>query len=435
MTVSSKTGSGPGRGRPLVATAAMLVAISCQDVTVTTVAVDRIEVEPPTAQVQVNGSLRLTARVLSESGQELSGRNIAWTSLNPAVADVDGGGNVTAVAPGTAPIRATAEGVAAEATIMVTAAPTIAVAPQQVSFSAEQNGASPGDRTVAVTNSGTGSLAGLTATVRYPSGQASGWLSRNLSSTTAPATLILSASQSGLAAGTYNATVDVASNVATNSPVSVPVTFTVQSAPPAISLDPASVTFTATAGGGDPSSRTVQVSNGGSGTLGGLSTSISYPGQGGGWLSASLSGSTAPATITLNATTGSLSPGTYQATVRVASGQASNSPQDIQVGFTVSGSDPDNPPGVPGDVTATRVALTRIQVTWTPPGGQDRYEIRRRLGTGGSWTFDATAPGDATGYQDNAVLPGFTYQYQVRACSAAGCSNYSNPATVSGSGG
>lgn len=66
---------------------------------------------------------------------------------------------------------------------------------------------------------------------------------------------------------------------------------------PAITLDPTSVTFGGAQGGANPPVQTVSITNGGGGTLSGLGTSISY-GTGQGWLSASLSSTTAPSTLT-----------------------------------------------------------------------------------------------------------------------------------------
>ena len=61
-------------------------------------------------------------------------------------------------------------------------------------------------------------------------------------------------------------------------------------------------------------------------TLGGI-TYVGSPG----WLTATLSGSEAPATLTLTAAKGALPPGTYSATVRVTSNVATNSPQTLTV--------------------------------------------------------------------------------------------------------
>jgi len=106
---------------------------------------------------------------------------------------------------------------------------------------------------------------------------------------------------------------------------------------PTISLSPTSATFTATAGGGNPAATTIAVTNTGGGTLGGLNTGILYNNGVVPWLNVSLSSTTAPATLTLTATTGSLAAGTYSATVSVQTGAAgvTNSPQSIPVTFTV----------------------------------------------------------------------------------------------------
>jgi hypothetical protein len=111
--------------------------------------------------------------------------------------------------------------------------------------------------------------------------------------------------------------------------------------PPTIGLSPSSLMFAATQGGANPAAQTVWVTNAGPGTLSGLAVgTITYVTDTlrptptpTGWLSASLGGSTAPATLTLNATTGTLPPGTYAAYVPVTSTVASS--QAVAVTLTV----------------------------------------------------------------------------------------------------
>jgi hypothetical protein len=103
-------------------------------------------------------------------------------------------------------------------------------------------------------------------------------------------------------------------------------------------LSPPSATFDATANGANPGTTAVAVSNGASGTLSGLRAGVAYaPGQPTGWLSASLSATTAPSTLTLGATTGTLGAGTYTAIVAVTADGAVNGPQTIAVTFVVLG--------------------------------------------------------------------------------------------------
>ncbi len=217
-------------------------------------------------------------------------------------------------------------------TLTVVAQPAIALSVSSRAFSAVTGGANPAAQTVAVTNAGTGSLTGLSASIGYSSG--SGWLTATLNTTTAPATLTLQPTTAGLAAGTYTATVSVVSPVAFNNPRTVTVTFTVIT-PPAIGLNATSRSFSANAGGANPSSQSVAITNTGGGSLTGLARTISY-GSGSGWLTATLNTTTAPATLTLQPSTAGLGGGTYTATVSITSPVASNSPRTVTVTFTVA---------------------------------------------------------------------------------------------------
>ena len=234
--------------------------------------------------------------------------------------------------------------------------PSIGLSPTSLSFSAIQGGASPSAKTVSVTNIGSGTLSGLSASIGYSNG--SGWLSASLNSATAPATLTVTPNTGSLTAGTYNATVSVFSPVAGNSPQTVAVSFVVSASGPAISLSPSSLSFSAIQGGASPSAKTVSVTNIGSGTLSGLSASIGYA-NGNGWLSASLNTATAPATLTVTPTTGSLVAGTYNATVSVSSPVAGNSPQTVAVSFVVSPSS--------SYTLTTAVSPSRLRLCWPQP--------------------------------------------------------------------
>jgi fibronectin type 3 domain-containing protein len=416
------------RMRSLVLFGFLAAAVAgCEQVDVTAVPISRVEVTPPSAVVGVGRTVKLTAQVLSDQDEPLSGRTIVWESDDEDIAEVDGAGQVTGRSEGTVSIRARSEGVVGTASVQVTSAPAIAAAPSSVQFSAVQGGASPGDRTVTVTNAGQGSLSGLGVTVRYASGQPSGWLTATLSGSSAPATLVLSASGSGLASGSYTASVDITSGSAANSPLTVPVTFTVTAPAPAIGVSSASVSFAATRGGSAPASQTVAVTNLGGGTLSGLSTSVTYgSGQPGGWLTASLSGTTAPATLTLSAAPGSLAAGTYTATVLIASGVAQNSPQPVAVTFTISAA------------TAPAIALSRSSVSFStgalggsPPsqtvevtndgGGTLSGLVVTVVGENTSWLSAelsrTTAPATITLNATRGLLPVGTYTATLRVTS------------------
>src|SRR5439155_952320 len=265
---------------------------------------------------------------------------------------------------------------------VVSAAPAIALNSTSVSFSATPGGANPAPQTVSVTNGGGGTLSGRSEERRGGREcRSRGWLSASKRGSTAPATLTLSATSGSLAAGMYAATVPVAWSVAGNSPQTVSVTFVV-SAAPAIALNPTIVSFSATPGGANPAPQTVSVTNGGGGTLSGLAVgTISYgTGQSTGWLSASLSGSTAPATLTLSATSGSLAAGTYTATVAVTSSVASNSPVTVSVTFVVA--------------AAPAIALSPSSVTFgATPGGANPAPQTVSITNGGGGTLSGLAVG------------------------------------------
>jgi hypothetical protein len=118
----------------------------------------------------------------------------------------------------------------------------------------------------------------------------------------------------------------------------VSVTFHVAEPPPSIGLGTSAIEFTAVEGSiVDPEEQTVAIINTGGGTLDGLVASVTYTdGQPTGWLAAALSATTAPATLTLQATTGTIAPGTYTAVVHIGSPVASNSPRTVSVTFTVA---------------------------------------------------------------------------------------------------
>jgi uncharacterized protein YjdB len=102
-----------------------------------------LRIVPDSAGIQVGGTVDLDAEARSASGAVLTGRTVTWTSLNTAVATVNPStGLVTGVAPGKATIRATSEGVTADAVVTVTAVPPapVVATPSGLSASKANNG-------------------------------------------------------------------------------------------------------------------------------------------------------------------------------------------------------------------------------------------------------------------------------------------------------
>jgi hypothetical protein len=92
-------------------------------VRVVPVPVRSVLVSPDSAVVQAGSTTTYTAQTRDSIGGVLTGRTIAWTTGNSAIAAVNPNtGLVTGVSAGTTTVRATSEGVFDEATVRVTAA-------------------------------------------------------------------------------------------------------------------------------------------------------------------------------------------------------------------------------------------------------------------------------------------------------------------------
>lgn len=222
----------------------------------------------------------------------------------------------------------------AAVTLVVAGVPVITLEPAALGIVVVE-GENPGARDVAVTNTGEGTLAGLATAVQYGTG-ATGWLGTpQVQQAADGGTLRIAPVTAGLPRGTYTAQVTVTSSTPLVEPVVLPITLTVTTGP-AIVLDPATVLFEAVRGSAAPAPTSVAISNGGGGTLSGLSTSVSYLSGSGGWLSTSLSATTAPATLQLQANPGSRAPGTYTASVQVISPVAENNPVTLSVTLVIA---------------------------------------------------------------------------------------------------
>ncbi len=317
--------------RPLpiaLAVCCLLSLSACDTVSVSSVEVGDVEVAPPSAVVPEGGSVQFTASVLDLSGKVLAGRAVTWRSNAPSIATVDQDGMVQGVSFGTAAITASAGGEVGSAVALVGQPPRIRIDPVSLTFDGVE-GQTAGAKTVSITNVGELPLEDLSAEITYTSAE-TGWLQTSLDRTTAPATLTVRASAAGLIRGTYTASVAVAGPLADNSPVHLPVTFTVQSSGPEIVAAPNPVQLSKAS-----PQKVVNVTNGGAGALTGLSVSVSYEGRSG-WLAASLSKDSAPATLTLSAAVGGLPDGTYNATVEIGSSNPGVDPITIPVTLSMA---------------------------------------------------------------------------------------------------
>jgi len=94
-----------------------------------TVPVAAVTLVPAARTLKVGETTTWSASARDARGKELADRTVSWSSTAPQVAGVNGNGLITALAPGTAEIRVTAEGKTASAPISITAAPVAQLPP------------------------------------------------------------------------------------------------------------------------------------------------------------------------------------------------------------------------------------------------------------------------------------------------------------------
>ena len=102
-------------------------------------------------------------------------------------------------------------------------------------------------------------------------------------------------------------------------------------AQPTIGVSPASLNFTATAGGSNPANQTINITNTGGGTLN-FTASDDAP-----WLTVSPASGTAPSTLTASVNISGLAAGTYNGMITISATGATNTPVNVPVTLTVNG--------------------------------------------------------------------------------------------------
>lgn len=123
----------------LTASAAGQVTIAAtalgKSATTTITVLDRevaaVQIAPASVSVRIGTTVALVAQTIDAEGRALSGRAIAWSSSNNAIATVSNQGTITGVTAGTATMTATSEGKSGTAAVTVTLNPvaTVTLAP------------------------------------------------------------------------------------------------------------------------------------------------------------------------------------------------------------------------------------------------------------------------------------------------------------------
>src|SRR2546428_740768 len=106
-----------------VSATGLVTGVAAGAVAVSNVPVASVVLSPATASVLVGGTVQLSATPKDVAGNVLTGRAVAWTSANAAIAMVSSTGLVTGVAAGSAMITATSEGQSGTAAVTVSNVP------------------------------------------------------------------------------------------------------------------------------------------------------------------------------------------------------------------------------------------------------------------------------------------------------------------------
>ena len=351
-----------------------------------------------TAQQGGSDPASQTLSVTNTSGGTLTWNasdNAAWLTLSPASGSGNGATTLMATTgtlavgnySGTVTLTATGATNSPQTipvTFTITAAPVppaIGVSPTSLSFTAQQGASNPTNQSINISNTGGGTLT-------WSASDNAAWLTLSPTSGTGNGSVSASVTTGTLTAGTYNGTVTVSATGAT--PVTVPVTFTVATAP-TMSVSPSSLSYTATQGAANPTNQTLSLTNAG-GTLNWTASDNAA------WLSVAPGSGSGSGTLTASVNTAGLAAGTYNGTITItATGATTNT---VGVTLTV------NPP-----------ATSSATLTWDANSEPDlaSYRVYRSTTPGIYGTALATIPTGTTSYVATGLQMGTTYYFIITA--------------------
>ncbi|MDP3091154.1 MAG: fibronectin type III domain-containing protein [Nitrospira sp.] len=265
------------------------------------------------------------------------------------------------------------------------------VTPASLTFTAQQGGGNPTPQSLAVRNTGGGTLI-------WTVSNSATWLSHSPTTGTGNGTVTISPITGGLAAGTYTGAVTLYATGA--AAATVPVTFTVTAAPaqPTIGMSPTNLAFNATAGGNNPSTQNIAITNTGTGTLTWTVTDNAN------WLTATQSGNSVVAGVNI----AGLAVGSYSGIITVSASGATNTPRTVPVTLTIA--------------AATQPTTGTVTLSWNPNSESDLagYKVYRATSSGGYGAPIATIPAGSTQYVSSGLAKGFTYFFVITAYDQAG---------------
>ena len=289
----------------------------------------------------------------------------------------------------------------------------LTVSPSAVTFQVVQGAADPPTQTVNVSKSDirlTSWIATDNATWL--------WSSRPVGTITSTTQVPLAVRSSGLAPGTYTATVTI--TVDKSGSASIPVTLkvvastTASTNPPvateavALTVSPSAVTFQAVQGAADPPNQTVNVSKSGTGSSSWVAMDNAT------WLLASpgVGAFTSTAQVALAVRSAGLAAGTYTATVTITVGKGGSTSIPVTLKVVAPATTSAKPP-VPS--TSTMASLTWSPVINTNLGGYKVY-----MGTASGRYGTPLDVGNVTSFVVSNLAVGNTYYFVVTSYNSNG---------------
>lgn len=191
-------------------------------------------------------------------------------------------------------------------------------------FTAEQGGPFPPSQTFNVTSDN--------APLAFTLEEDAPWIIKSPASGTTPRTITVSLNTTAMVAGLYFDSIAVVSPAAGNSPQYVYVQLDLAEPPPVIAVNPTSFIFNAVAGGSNPPTQNLSISNTGGSVLNWTATNNEF------WLQVIPSAGVGDEVVTVSVDNTGLTFNDYFDTIVVSDPAATNSPRRIPVRLTV-GSD------------------------------------------------------------------------------------------------
>jgi hypothetical protein len=172
-----------------------------------------------------------------------------------------------------------------------------------------------------------------------------------------------------------------------------------------LQVNPTALSFSAIADGNNPATQSFSINNGSTGSLNWTASEDIN------WLSLSSLSGTTPAIVNTQININGLSPGIHTGQVIVSNPDALASPKMVNITLTIN---PPNPPNSSLHLTG-EAGYASIQLSWNPISNPDvTYRISRAISGTQTLTTIATIS-DTIYFDDDALVVGTTYCYQVEA--------------------